>query len=50
MNLPRHAGQDDAMSVKSSRSRRTKIVVGVAVLAILGAITVLHVTGVIHGH
>lgn len=50
MNLPRHSGHDDETSVNSSRTRTTKIVAAVAVLAILVGIVVLHATGVIHGH
>ncbi len=50
MNLPSHSGQDGERHVKSARSRTAKIVVAVAVLAILVGIVMLHVTGVIHGH
>lgn len=50
MNLPRHSGQDDEPHVIARPSRTKQIVVAVAVLAILVAMLVLHLTGVIHGH
>lgn len=50
MDLPCHSGTNGDKPVQSSRSRTTKFVGAIAILAILVGVVLLHVTGVIHGH
>lgn len=50
MNLPRHSGQDEESHTDVPPNRVKRTIVAVSILAILVAMVLLHVTGVIHGH
>lgn len=44
MALPRYPGHDDEMPIETARSRRTNVII---VLALIVLVVVLHLTGVI---